>query len=127
MIYFLFIGRSGEAFVEAHSDKRLGPAPVCWQHRLISGFYLGLTLALSPPCPTSFTSYYGLYPRPGLYTWVDITPSSTRSGFRLTSRPTTYGLLGRTPYDWSYCSGNTRPTSVYRVYPGWGSHQVIVV
>jgi hypothetical protein len=68
--------------------------------------------------------HYGLYSRPGLYTWVDITPSSTRSRFRLTSQPTTYGLLGRTPYDWSYCLGNTRATNVYRVYPGWGSRRV---
>jgi hypothetical protein len=36
----------------------------------------------------------------------------------------TYGLLERMPYDWSYCSGNTRATSVYRVYPGWGSRRV---
>jgi hypothetical protein len=28
------------------------------------------------------------------------------------------------PYDWSYCSGNTQATSIYQVYPGWGSHRV---
>ncbi|KAJ7302222.1 hypothetical protein DFH08DRAFT_826846 [Mycena albidolilacea] len=28
------------------------------------------------------------------------------------------------PYDWFYCSGNTRATSVYRVSPGWGPCRV---
>jgi hypothetical protein len=33
----------------------------------------------------------------------------------------TYSVLERTPYGWSYCLGNTPATSIYQVYPGWGS------
>jgi hypothetical protein len=31
-----------------------------------------------------------------------------------------YGLLGRTPYGWSYCLENIRAISIYQVSPGWG-------
>jgi hypothetical protein len=68
--------------------------------------------------------FNGLHPHLGFYTWVDITPSLTRSRFRLTSRPTTYSLLWRTPYSWSYYLGNTQATSICRVYSGWGSRWV---
>ncbi|KAJ7350851.1 hypothetical protein DFH08DRAFT_806832 [Mycena albidolilacea] len=43
----------------------------------------------------------------------------------LASQPTIYGLLGRSLYGWSYCSGNTQATSVYWVSPGWGSCQLL--
>jgi hypothetical protein len=55
---------------------------------------------------------------------VDIALSLTHSGFHLTSQFTTYGLLGRTPFGWYCCSGNTQAICVCWVSPGWGSHRV---
>jgi hypothetical protein len=45
--------------------------------------------------------------------------------FRVPPRIPTYDIQPpREDNDWSYCSGNIRATSVYRVSPGWGSRRV---
>jgi hypothetical protein len=67
------------------------------------------------PDPLHGITYGPICPS-GLYVfWSSILPAFS---------DTDITLLGRTPYSWSYCSGNTQAISVYWVYPGWGSRQV---